>query len=98
MLQRLTWSALCQVLLTEEVEGCLRRLKACTTLAKSRFLSLQKRGVLEPRIPVARKKARVIEYEPGARADRARARQDELDELLRKNREAATAAKRRPAA
>lgn len=86
------------MLLTEEVEGSLRRLKACTTLAKSRFLSLQKRGVLEPRIPVVRRKAKVIEYEPGGRADRARARQDELDELVRKNRAAAAAAKGRAAA
>jgi hypothetical protein len=79
------------VLLTEEVEGSLRRLKACTTLAKSRFLSLQKRGVIEPRIPVAPKKAKVIEYEPRGRADRARARQDEIDELRQLNHKASKA-------
>eukprot|EP00884_Botryococcus_braunii_P022467 jgi/Botrbrau1/8904/Bobra.0148s0019.1 len=83
-----------QVLLTEEVEGSLRRLRACTTLAKSRFLALQKRGVIEPRIPIAPKKAKTIEYEPGGRADRARARQDEVDEILRHNRLAAKAAKK----
>eukprot|EP00271_Cylindrocystis_brebissonii_P014630 TRINITY_DN36057_c0_g1_i1.p1 TRINITY_DN36057_c0_g1~~TRINITY_DN36057_c0_g1_i1.p1 ORF type:complete len:451 (-),score=126.26 TRINITY_DN36057_c0_g1_i1:284-1636(-) len=53
-----------QVLLSDEVTGSLRTLKGCHTLAKDRFKSLQRRGILEPRIPVIHKKAknrRVVE-------------------------------------
>uniref|UniRef100_A0A803M430 Ribosome biogenesis protein NOP53 n=1 Tax=Chenopodium quinoa TaxID=63459 RepID=A0A803M430_CHEQI len=37
-----------QVLLTEEITGSLRKLKACYTLARDRFKSLEKRGILVP--------------------------------------------------
>ncbi|CAN8284772.1 unnamed protein product [Cochlearia groenlandica] len=37
-----------QVLLTEEMNGSLRKLKACCTLARDRFKSLEKRGILVP--------------------------------------------------
>ncbi|CAN6483677.1 unnamed protein product [Victoria cruziana] len=37
-----------QVLLSEEVTGSLRQLKACSTLAKDRFKSLEKRGLVVP--------------------------------------------------
>ncbi|XP_048611153.1 ribosome biogenesis protein NOP53-like isoform X1 [Brassica napus] len=37
-----------QVLLTEEMTGSLRKLKACCTLARDRFKSLEKRGILVP--------------------------------------------------
>uniref|UniRef100_A0A1J3FVA9 Ribosome biogenesis protein NOP53 n=1 Tax=Noccaea caerulescens TaxID=107243 RepID=A0A1J3FVA9_NOCCA len=37
-----------QVLLTEEITGSLRKLKACCTLARDRFKSLEKRGILVP--------------------------------------------------
>ncbi|KAL9260271.1 Ribosome biogenesis protein NOP53-like protein [Drosera capensis] len=36
-----------QVLLSEEITGSLRQLKGCCTLAKDRFKSLEKRGLLE---------------------------------------------------
>ncbi|XP_010554698.1 PREDICTED: uncharacterized protein At2g40430 isoform X2 [Tarenaya hassleriana] len=37
-----------QVLLSEEVTGSLRKLKACCTLARDRFKSLEKRGLIVP--------------------------------------------------
>lgn len=37
-----------QVLLTEEITGSLRKLKACCTLARDRFKSLEKRGLIVP--------------------------------------------------
>ncbi|CAL9185794.1 unnamed protein product, partial [Musa hybrid cultivar] len=37
-----------QVLLTEEISGSLRKLKGCCTLARDRFKSLEKRGLLVP--------------------------------------------------
>ncbi|XP_074287156.1 ribosome biogenesis protein NOP53 [Silene latifolia] len=37
-----------QVLLTEEITGSLRKLKACYTLARDRFKSLEKRGLIVP--------------------------------------------------
>ncbi|CAH8313304.1 unnamed protein product [Eruca vesicaria subsp. sativa] len=37
-----------QVLLTEEMTGSLRKLKPCCTLARDRFKSLEKRGILVP--------------------------------------------------
>ncbi|KAL9230239.1 hypothetical protein vseg_005618 [Gypsophila vaccaria] len=37
-----------QVLLTEEITGSLRKLKACCTLARDRFKSLEKRGLIIP--------------------------------------------------
>eukprot|EP00850_Spirogloea_muscicola_P002657 SM000010S04295 [mRNA] locus=s10:763810:767056:- [translate_table: standard] len=44
-----------QVLLTSELTGCLRKLKGCSTLTRERFKSFQRRGIIEPRLPVRRK-------------------------------------------
>ncbi|KNA13427.1 hypothetical protein SOVF_117090 [Spinacia oleracea] len=44
-----------QVLLTEEITGSLRKLKACCTLARDRFKSLEKRGILVPSAKRSRK-------------------------------------------
>ncbi|XP_021769288.1 ribosome biogenesis protein NOP53-like [Chenopodium quinoa] len=44
-----------QVLLTEEITGSLRKLKACYTLARDRFKSLEKRGILVPSMKRNRK-------------------------------------------
>ncbi|XP_020254304.1 uncharacterized protein At2g40430 [Asparagus officinalis] len=38
-----------QVLLTEEISGSLRKLKACPTLVRDRYKSFEKRGLLVPR-------------------------------------------------
>ncbi|XP_009385030.2 ribosome biogenesis protein NOP53 isoform X2 [Musa acuminata AAA Group] len=45
-----------QVLLTEEISGSLRKLKGCCTLARDRFKSLEKRGLLVPRAKGSRRK------------------------------------------
>ncbi|KAL5799775.1 hypothetical protein ACOSQ3_032871 [Xanthoceras sorbifolium] len=37
-----------QVLLSEEINGSLRKLKGCSTLVKDRFKSLEKRGLIYP--------------------------------------------------
>ena len=53
---------LLQVLLSEEVDGSLRRIKGTAMLAKHRFASLQRRGLIEPRVSQQRsqvKKRRV---------------------------------------
>ena len=50
-------------------------------LMRDRFNSLQKRGVIEPRVPVPAKKSRKIEYQTGDRADRAQAAQAEITQL-----------------
>ncbi|XP_057532242.1 ribosome biogenesis protein NOP53-like isoform X2 [Amaranthus tricolor] len=44
-----------QVLLTEEITGSLRKLKACCTLARDRFKSLEKRGIIIPSAKSSRK-------------------------------------------
>ncbi len=38
-----------QVLLSDEIDGSLRRLKGTPVLSMERFKSLQKRGIIEPR-------------------------------------------------
>ncbi|KAJ9539881.1 hypothetical protein OSB04_026387 [Centaurea solstitialis] len=44
-----------QVLLSEEITGSLRKLKACCTLARDRYKSLEKRGII---VPTANKSGR----------------------------------------
>jgi nucleolar protein 53 len=57
-----------QVLLTEEVTGSLRKLKGYPLLVRERFKSLQRRGILEPRMPTQKKtKRRRVAYEQGSR-------------------------------
>lgn len=47
-----------QVLLTEEISGSIRKLKGCCTLARDRFKSLQKRGLLVPSAKGRRRRRR----------------------------------------
>ena len=42
--------------LSSELTGSLRKLKAAPMLAKDRFKSLQKSGIIEPRLPAVQKK------------------------------------------
>ena len=70
-----------QVLLKGELHGSLRRLRSNPMLMRDRYNSLQKRGVIEPRVPVHAKKIRRIEYQTGDRADRAAAAQEEITQL-----------------
>lgn len=44
-----------QVLLSEDITGSLRKLKGCCTLARDRFKSLEKRGLLVPTFKTGRK-------------------------------------------
>ncbi|XP_019175814.1 PREDICTED: uncharacterized protein At2g40430-like [Ipomoea nil] len=44
-----------QVLLSEEITGSLRQLKGCSTLARDRFKSLEKRGLVVPSKKTSRK-------------------------------------------
>ncbi|PSS34428.1 P60-like protein [Actinidia chinensis var. chinensis] len=44
-----------QVLLSEEITGSLRKLKGCSTLARDRFKSLEKRGLVVPTAKSGRK-------------------------------------------
>ncbi|XP_058182988.1 ribosome biogenesis protein NOP53 isoform X2 [Rhododendron vialii] len=44
-----------QVLLSEEITGSLRKLKGCSTLARDRFKSLEKRGLVVPSAKSGRK-------------------------------------------
>lgn len=70
-----------QVLTTEEVEaagGSLRQIKPTPMLIKDRFKSLQRRGVIEPRQPVKKKKGKRIQYVHSQRGDEAARRQAEL--------------------
>jgi hypothetical protein len=74
-----------QVLLSEEISGSLRRLKGVPMLARDRFAALQKRGVIEPRLPAgAQKRRRRKTYVSGQRGDAARAGHEELLQRLRK--------------
>ncbi|GAB4816704.1 hypothetical protein N2152v2_003750 [Parachlorella kessleri] len=69
-----------QVLTTDEVSGSLRLLKPTVMLAKDRFKSLQKRGMIEPRRKVAKKAGRKVLYEQGARWDKEKEGQQAIDE------------------
>jgi len=76
-----------QVLTTEELEeskGSLRQLKPTAMLAKERFKSLQRRGLIEPRRKVGKSRGKKIEYVHGQRADNAAQRQAEV-ETVREN-------------
>ncbi|GMY08339.1 ribosome biogenesis protein NOP53-like [Fagus crenata] len=49
-----------QVLLSEELTGSLRKLKACCTLAKDRYKSLEKRGLIIPTVKSRRQQCPVV--------------------------------------
>ena len=73
------------MLLSEEVSGSLRRLKGVPMLAKDRYVALQKRGVIEPRMPAGlRKRRRRKVTMSGQRGEAARVGHEELVARLRK--------------
>ena len=78
-----------QVATTEELGGSLRRVKPCPMVALDRFKSLQQRGLIEPRRPIAAKSGRRIEYEKGGRMEKALAGQTEIESLKRERKKAA---------
>eukprot|EP00249_Psilotum_nudum_P015239 c25219_g1_i1 orf=427-1674(-) len=60
-----------QVLLSSEISGSMRKLKGCCTLLRDRYKSLQRRGILEPRLPLKRKNRRKrITYEEGSKGQK----------------------------
>jgi len=77
-----------QVLTTEEIQesgGSLRKIKPTPILAKERYKSLQRRGIIEPRIKMQKsgKKRKVVIH--GKRADNAEERHDEIQKLKASN-------------
>lgn len=77
-----------QVLTTEEIKesgGSLRKIKPTPILAKERYKSLQRRGIIEPRVKAqksGRQKKFIIH---GKREDNAQERHDEIRDLKTKN-------------
>lgn len=47
-----------QVLLTEEISGSLRKLKGCCNLARDRYKSIEKRGILAPNKKISKRRRR----------------------------------------
>ncbi|CAL8468446.1 g7986 [Coccomyxa elongata] len=71
-----------QVLLTSDISGSLRKLKPAAMLARERFNSLQKRGIVEPRQPVMKQQKRKrIEFMHGQQGEKNRDAQKELEQL-----------------
>ena len=73
-----------QVLTTDELEeagGSLRKIKPLSMLAKERYKSLQRRGIIEPRRKVIGKVGKKVVYIHGKRGDNAIERQAEVDEI-----------------
>ena len=75
-----------QVLLSEELHGSLRKLRGNPRLIQDRYSSLQKRGIIEPRVPIKRKKSKRIHFQTGDRADRAAEGQAEINAMRKKKR------------
>ncbi|GAQ87400.1 nucleolar protein 53 [Klebsormidium nitens] len=72
------------VLLSDELTGSLRNMKAYPALAKDRFKSLQRRGLIEPRVPSKGRKSNVrrVTYEQGSKG--AKEREMHAEMLARK--------------
>ena len=71
-----------QVLLSEEVSGSLRKLRPTATLTRDRFKSLQRQGIIEPRVAAkGRKQPKRVSYTQGERADNAEAGMEEIRAL-----------------
>jgi hypothetical protein len=75
-----------QVLLSEEIDGSLRRLKGTPLLAKDRFKSLQKQGLIEPRVRIERsERKKRTTYQTGDRHDKIKAGHDATMEIVKTN-------------
>jgi len=77
-----------QVLTTDEIKesgGSLRKIKPTPVLIKERYKSLQRRGIIEPRVRVNKsgKKRKTVIH--GKRADNAEERQQEIHKLRARN-------------
>jgi nucleolar protein 53 len=77
-----------QVLLSEEVSGSLRKLRPTATLTRDRFKSLQRQGIIEPRVAAkGRKQPKRVSYTQGERADKAEAGMEETRALQNKRKQ-----------
>ncbi len=77
-----------QVLLSEEVSGSLRKLRPTATLTRDRFKSLQRQGIIEPRVAAkGRKQAKRVSYTQGERTDNAEAGMEEIRALQNKRKQ-----------
>ena len=86
-----------QVMTTEEWEesgGSLRKLRPTAMLAKERFKSLQRRGIIEPRRKVMKRGRKKVEFIHGERADKAHERQKEVEEVRSQVRKLKNSSKR----
>lgn len=83
-----------QVLLTEEITGSLRKLQAAPMMARERYRALQKRGVIEPRMRVAKRRGRRMTFAIGERAERAQLAQTEINDAKFKRKKLAKQSKR----
>ena len=72
------------MLLSEELHGSLRKLRSHPRLLQDRYSSLQKRGIIEPRVPIKRRKAKRIHFQTGDRADRIAEGQAEINALRKR--------------
>lgn len=77
-----------QVMTTDEIKesgGSLRKIKPTPILAKERYKSLQRRGIIEPRVKAQKsgRKKKIIIH--GKREDNAQERQDEIRDLKIRN-------------
>uniref|UniRef100_A0A7R9VJW7 Ribosome biogenesis protein NOP53 n=1 Tax=Chlamydomonas euryale TaxID=1486919 RepID=A0A7R9VJW7_9CHLO len=83
-----------QVATTDELGGSLRTVKPDAMVARDRYKSLQHRGLIEPRKLVTKRTRRRVEYEKGARTEKALAAQAEIEGLQRARKEAKKTAKK----
>lgn len=65
-----------------------------TRASRCRYKSLQRRGVIEPRVPAAPKVGRRVAYVHGSRADAALEREAEIATMRTQNKRARRAAKK----
>lgn len=63
----------------------------CFSLAADRYKALQKRGLVEPRKPAGRKQGKRLAYVAGERVEKARGRQQEIEDIKQARKKAAKA-------
>lgn len=75
-----------QVALTEDLRGgSLRACRSTAGLLRDRFSSVQKRGLVEPRLPAPKKRGKRAAFTAGERTDRAVEAATEVAQLQRAN-------------
>lgn len=80
-----------QVALTDDLSGSLRCVRPYPMVALDRFKSLQQRGLIEPRRPVAARAGRRVTYEKGGRTEKAMEGQTEIDDMRKRRKQVAKA-------